>query len=204
MKQSLSRLLALALLAVAALSGCASGYLLDNNVQSFSGLATLPASPTYRFERLPSQVSEPFQAQLEAMADPALFNAGLRRDDGSPKFSVQLKVRLQRAFSPWADPWDDWRWGWGGRHGFMGPGFGFWGRMEPSWFHREVEVVVRDLASNRVVFESRAVNDGPLSDNGAVIPAMFAAALQGFPNPPQGMRRVNVQIGGRPAAVPMR
>jgi len=27
-----------------------------------------------------------------------------------------------------------------------------------------------------------------------VLPVMFQAALQGFPNPPQGLRRVNIEI----------
>ncbi len=78
------RLVGLLVLAAAALSGCATSYMLDNNVQSFSSLAALPAQPTYRFDRLPSQQAFQFQGQIEAMADPALFKAGLRRDDAAP------------------------------------------------------------------------------------------------------------------------
>ena len=187
----------LAVLAVA-LSGCATGYLLDNQVQAFSSLPTLPAQPTYRFERLLSQQAHPAQAELEALADPALHRAGLRRDDAAPKYSVQVGARIQRVVSPWADPWDPWGWGWGGGWGIHGHGIGLWGpfpRMEQPWYQREVSVLVRDLASNRVVFESRAANEGPWLDNGAVLPAMFEAAMQGFPNPPQGPRRVDIQVG---------
>jgi hypothetical protein len=36
---------------------------------------------------------------------------------------------------------------------------------------------------------------GPWLDHNAVFAAMFEAALQGFPNPPAGPRRVAVQIG---------
>jgi hypothetical protein len=195
-----------AALAAALLAGCASGYVLENRVQAFSGLTALPATPTYRFERLPSQAAAPGQAQVEAFADPALFKAGLRRDDAAPKLSVQVSARVQRAVSPWGDPfYDPWGWGWGGgwmggpRHGWgMGAAFPL-SRSDP-WFHREVGVVVRDLGSNKVVFESHAVNDGPMLDDTAVLPAMFEAAMQGFPNAPQGPRRVDIQVGGESRA----
>ena len=103
MRCSMLRLLGGAVMAVWLLTGCASGYLLDNNVQSFSQLTALPAQPTYRFERLPSQ-QDPWHAQLEAMADPALHKAGLRRDDANPRYSVQVGAQLQRVLSPWAEP----------------------------------------------------------------------------------------------------
>src|SRR5688500_14935898 len=94
------RSVALSGVAAALLSGC-STYMLDNNVQSCSGLQALPANPTYSFERLPSQANQPGQAQLEALADPALFQAGLRRDDASPRYTVQVSARVQRVLSPW-------------------------------------------------------------------------------------------------------
>ena len=82
-----------AAVAALALSGCATGYLLDNTVQSFSQLPALPAQPTYRFERSLSQQVDPAQQALEALADPALHRAGLRRDDASPRYSVQVLAR---------------------------------------------------------------------------------------------------------------
>lgn len=194
------RLFGVLVLSAAALSGCATSYVLDNSVQSFSGLTALPAQPTYRFDRLPSQQAFQFQSQVEAMADPALFKAGLRRDDSAPQLGVQVTARVQRALSPWTDPWDGWGgWGgWGGRWGRWGGGFGVGGsfpRMEQPWYHREVGIVVRDLPTNRVVYETHAVNDGPWSDNATVFPAMFDAAIQGFPNAPAGARRVTVKVG---------
>lgn len=193
------RVVSMVVLVAAMLSGCATGYLLDNSVQSFSSLAALPAQPAYRLERLPSQQAFPLQTQVEAMADPALFKAGLRRDDAAPQFSVQVTARVQRALSPWADPWDRW----GGVGGWGGGGWGRWGggfggpfpRMDQPWFHREVGIVMRDLSSNRVVYETHAVNDGPWGDNASVFPAMFDAALRGFPNPPAGVRQVSIQVG---------
>ena len=207
MKRLLSRTVLLPALAAAVLlSGC-STYLLENNVQSFSGLPTLPATPTYTFERLPSQANQPAQAQVEALADPALFKAGLRRDDAAPRYTVQVSARVQRVLSPWYDPWDH-PWGgfgpWPGHfaHGHPRVGLGLgWGgpffpRSDQIWFQREVAVLVRDKASNQIVYETRAASDGPFIDNAVVLPAMFDAALQGFPTPPQGVRRVNIQLGG--------
>jgi len=196
--RSVLRLAGAALFAgiVALLSGCATGYLLDNNVQSFSHLAAVPATATYRFDRLPSQVADPVQSQLEAMADPALHKAGLRRDDAQPQYSVQVSARVERTLSPYADPWDRFGFGWGlhGRRWGLGGAFG---RMESPWYRREVAIIVRELSNNRVVYETRAANDGPWSDNSSVLPAMFEAALQGFPNAPQGVRRVDIQVGAR-------
>jgi hypothetical protein len=170
--------------------------MLDNEVRSFSSLPAVPANPAYRFERLPSQQHEQ-QTQIEAWADPALFRAGLKRDDAAPRYSVQVAARVQRILSPWADPWD----GWGGGMGlFAAPG-PYWmspfGRMEQPWYRREASVILRELATQKVVYESHAVSDGPWTDNAAVIPAMFDAALQGFPVAPQGVRRVNIQVPAR-------
>ncbi len=185
--------------AILVLAGCASTYKLDNQVQSFSHLPAMPTQPSYRFERSLSQQADPAQQALEALADPALHRAGLRRDDAAPRYSVQVSARTERSLSPYADPWGPWGWGgWGvglgGRHFGLGIG-GPWPRGDSYWFHREVSVIVRELASNKVVYETRAVNDGPWLDNNAVLPAMFEAAMQGFPNPPPGPRRVDIQVG---------
>lgn len=197
MTSSWMRLIGAAVFAVSALSGCATSFLLDNNVQTFSSLPALPANPSYRLERLPSQQS-PLQARIEALADPALFNAGLRRDDAHPAYSVQVSARVQRTLSPWADPWNGWGGSFGFGYGVAGSGVGFMApfpRMEQPWYQREVAVILRDLASGKVVYETHAVSDGPWGDNSSVLPAMFQAALQGFPTAPAGTRRVNIQVG---------
>jgi hypothetical protein len=181
------------------LTGCATSYKLDNQVRSFSQLPAMPAQPSYRFDRSLSQQVDPAQQALEALADPALHKVGLRRDDSAPRYSVQVSARTERTLSPYADPWGPWGWGgWGlgfhGRH--MGLGFGGpWPRTDSYWFHREVTVIVRELPTHRVVYETHAVNDGPWLDNRAVLPAMFEAAMQGFPNPPAGPRRVDILVG---------
>jgi hypothetical protein len=193
MKSTISKLLGLAAF-VALLAGCAGTYVLDNTVQSFSQLGAPPTPATYRYERLPSQ-QVVNQAELEALADTALFQAGFRRDDAAPRYSVQIDARLTEVASPWGDPWGPgirWGFGFGRRHshvGVMSP-------PEPPWYHREVGIVVRELSSNRVVYETRASNSGPWRDSARVLPAMFQAAMQGFPTPPAGPRVVNVQIPG--------
>jgi hypothetical protein len=206
--KSVLRSVAIMGIAAVLLAGCATSYRLDNTVQAFSGLQALPASPTYRFERLPSQVAQPGQDQLEALADPALFKAGLRRDDATPKYTVLVTARVTRVISPWTDPWGyPYGWRMGVRYGGWGPrwglGAGFGGPLpynDQPWFIREVGVLVRDVGSNKVVFESHASNDGPWLDNSVALAAMYDAALQGFPNPPQGPRRVDIVVGGKQVA----
>ena len=185
------------------LAGCAS-YRMDNTVQAFSGLQVLPPNPTYRFERLPSQVGQPMQDQLEAQADPVLYRAGLRRDDASPRYAVLVNASFQQAQSPWPEPGMSSvgiGLGVGGHGGGIGLGVGglFPGGMQQPWYQRQVSVLLRDIASGRVVFETHANNSGPWLDPAAAVGAMLDAAMQGFPNPPPGVRRVDLNLGAPPA-----
>jgi hypothetical protein len=204
-------------LAAAFLTGCATSWTVDSNVSTFSRLGGAPpAAPTYRFERLPSQqAQEASQLELEALAAIALAEVGLKRDDAAPRYSAQIMARVSVEVSPWGDPWAYSGWGpryygYGGfgygrpwpygyaRGGWYG-GWGGWygGPYAPAynpWYTREVSVVLRELPGNQVVYETRAANDGPYSANLPVFGAMFRAAMQGFPNPPAGMRRVDVVI----------
>jgi hypothetical protein len=194
------RLFGSAAVAAVLLSGCAGGFLLDNQVEAFSKLAAMPPQPTYRFDRLPSQNFNPSQPALEALADPALHKAGLRRNDADPRYSVQVSAITQQSISPYVDPWS---YGGGlgvgyGRGGGVGISLGgpLYPRMNELWFHREVRVIVRDLSTSQVVFETHATNDGPWLDNRAILPVMFEAAMNGFPTPPPGPRRVDIHVGG--------
>lgn len=200
--------LAVVLLAIG-LTGCATRWVVDSDVRSFSSMAGVPTGASYRFERLPSQqVDEAAQQQLEAMAGAALDAVGLRHDDNAPQLSALIGARVTPELSPWADPWlvgGPWP-GWGyGRWG-PGPGWGpggwygagwygpAFGPPPTPWFAREVSIVLRELPSNRVVYETHARNDGPYSNSARILPVMFQAALQGFPNPPQGVRRVDIEL----------
>ncbi|WP_431275222.1 DUF4136 domain-containing protein [Variovorax ureilyticus] len=199
-----------ALAVTVSLTGCATRWVVDSDVRSFSEIGTVPADATYRFERLPSQqYDEAAQLRLEAMAGPALEGVGLRRDDAAPHYTAQIGARVTAEASMWVDPygspwwgpgpwgapgpWGPYHGGWGYGSGWSGPGW--WGPPPYNpWYSREVSIVLRELPSNRVVYETRARNDGPYNDSGAILPVMFQAALQGFPNPPKGERRVNLEI----------
>lgn len=193
----------LTLVASALLAGCATPLRMDNTVQSFSSLTEVPAGAGYRFERLPSQVNDPAQPRLEAIADAALARVGLRRDDAAPAYTVQAWGRMQYALSPWAQPrWGGWS-GWGGvgiggTYPGVGVGIGFpIGGIDSPWYRREVGLILREVASGRVVYETHAFHEGYWIDPARAWPAMFDAALQGFPRPPEGLRRVDVTITPR-------
>lgn len=212
---------ALAGLALTLLSGCASVYLVDNQVQSFArwsdttatpATATAPAAvpqapQSYRFERLPSQGTGPAAAgqdELEAMARAALTQVGWTLHDGPAPapWTVQVSagtVQLPRA--PWDDPWYGY---WGGlgfpRHDYAitASGHIIWSplflRMEMPYYKREVSLVVRHTASARVVYESRAAHEGRWNSTPKLWGAMLDAALRDFPAPPDGVRQVNIEV----------
>lgn len=189
------------------LGGCASVYRVDNQVQSFaswtpSGPAvTAPAAPqSYRFDRLPSQhegAAKTAQDQLEALARVALSRQGwnLAEASATPPWTVQVAggtLRLPRA--PWEEPWD----GLGGGFGLYG-GHGFWGtsmflRMDLPYYERQVSLVVREGATGRVVYETRARHDGRWASSPELWGAMLEAALRDFPQPPAGPRQVDIDL----------
>jgi hypothetical protein len=191
--------------AVAVLTGCTGMRLVDSEVQAFSTLPPgqpLAAGSGYRFERLPSQAASGGQARLEALAEPALARVGLPRNDAAATHSVLVDARAQSyLIDAWgnrrADPW--WPYGHAG-HGQLAIGRG--GSMVGLGLHfpprtiylREVSLVLRELRGGKVVYETRAVHDGPWHDTDTVLGAMFEAALRDFPHPPTGVRRVDVEI----------
>jgi hypothetical protein len=196
MKRTLGAIL---LAAGTLLTGCATSWVVDSDVRTFSSLRAVPTGgAAFRFERLPSQQSYgEQQAQVEAMVQQSLSKVGFRRDDAAAKYAVQTGARVQRERSPWDDPWGGW--GFPGRD-YVVTGTGHviplspFPRMEQPWYRREVSIIIRDLGNNQVVYETHAAHDGPWADSAAVLPVMFDAALQGFPNAPPGVRKVNVTI----------
>lgn len=169
--------------------------LVDNQVNAYAP-ASVPAGSRYRFERLPSQQANPAQDRLEAMAEQALAQVGMKRDDAIARYSVQVSA-TQRAQQAVLDrPALGWNLGWMFGNGGISVGGGglYPGLDARTSYWREVGLIVRERATQAVVFESRAVNDGPWSDSAAILPAMLDAALQGFPNPPAGERRVSIEI----------
>jgi hypothetical protein len=178
------------------LSGCASTRLVDAQVNSFAP-QTIAAGASYQFERLPSQAAHPEnQNKLEALAQQALSKVGLVQQDAAP-LRVQVTAgQLQETL--FTD--DDIHFGAGSGwmfshhpHGLGHRGVLFPGLDTQTSYLRHVSVLIRD-GNGAVLFESHASNDGPWSDTEAVFGAMLDAALDGFPVPPAGVRRVNIEI----------
>jgi predicted small secreted protein len=193
------------------LGGCASVRLIDNQVQSFSKLGTLSSPATYRFERLPSQLDDPKQSVIERMAAQALEKVGLQLADStntstvaSPTpYTVQISARSERddAANPHALLYSDPFFGLASRPRATHPGVGFYGSLfwvapvfPPPYYRREVSLLLRETQGNTVVYETSARHDGPWHDTEHIFPAMFAAALQDFPNPAPGERLVGIEI----------
>jgi hypothetical protein len=200
MKRTLTFLLVL--LGAALLGGCATSRIVDSEVTAFSSWPAAPAVPgtSYRFERLPSQQGlDGQQERIEAIAQGALARVGLVLVPDSARLSVQVSASTQRV-QRFVD--DGFLLGGPGVYGGYGyGGFGYGGpfgapfnRFGELYYLREVSLQVRELASNKVVYETKARHDGPWSDTFTLLPAMFEAALLGFPQPPPGTRRVDVTL----------
>lgn len=193
---------AMAALALSLLTGCASMRLIDSDVVSVaavpSGMSLQGAK--YRFERLPSQVHNPEAGLAERQAQAAMTAVGLVRDDAGASLSVMVGFSgAQYLADPWGRPLAP---GWTpygniaigsgfGSHIGLGMGMRF---PPPTHYRREVSLIMRDLKSGQVVYETRASHSGPWSDSVPIFGILFQAALANFPNPPAGPRRVNIEL----------
>jgi hypothetical protein len=187
---------------VLALTGCSTVRRMDADVLS---VAAVPAGMNlegarYRFERLPSQINNPQAALAEQQAQEALALAGLVRDDAHASVSVLVGVRGSeyildawgRPVPPGWVPHGSIYWGYGG---FPRWGVGMSMRLPPpTYYRREVSLLMRNLQSGLVVYETRAAHDGPWSDDQNLYPTLFRAALANFPTPPAGLRKVFIDI----------
>ena len=192
-----------------ALSGCAMTRIIDSEVQSFTAAVPAVSPALYRFERLPSQGNAPAQDSIEAQAAVALAKVGLTRAPlvsgaisgtaaaaPSALYAVQVHLQISAILSPYSDPYYGGIWSRrGSRH---------WGglalNIEPSWYRHSVRLLLRDSASGQVAYETMASFDGPWGDSARLLPAILDAALQGYPNPPGGPRKVVIELpGGQPA-----
>ena len=177
--------------AAAVLAGCSTGpRIVEGQVQSFSTLAAMPAPATYRLERLPSQQTPSFEP-IAALAEQALARVGLTRDDAAPRLLVQIGVQADTV--PRYDPYPAWGFG-----GWYGRGWGMQGTWRfgelPPLHRRAVSLMVRDAATQTVVYETSAVHEDVWVSDPAVYGVLFDAALNGFPKPPQGPRQVRIPL----------
>ncbi len=161
------------------------------------------------------------QSKLEGMAALELAKYGFKPQPESgtaAKFSVQITGRIQRlergpfdsgysGYGPWGGHGHGYGYGHGHRPigGLPGRDYVVTGQgrviylpvlpnIPPPWYVREISLIIRDATDGKVVYETKAQHDGRWADDEAVLPAMFAAAMQGFPRPPQGKRMVNIEI----------
>jgi hypothetical protein len=194
--------MALAALALTLLTGCVSMRLIDSDVVS---VAAVPPGMSmqgakYRFERLPSQVHNPEAGLAEQQAQAAMTAVGLVRDDAVASLSVMVGFSGSRYLAdPWGRPMGQ---GWT-PYGSIAIGSGLDPRIglgvgmrfpPPTHYNREVSLILRDLKSGQVVYETRASHSGPWNDSVPVFATLFQAALANFPNPPAGPRRVNIEL----------
>lgn len=147
----------------------------------------LPPGLGYRHERLPSHAMRPDLVQLEGVADAVLARAGLRRDDRNARLAIQVTVSQDAmAYGPaWGPSWMSVGVGGGGHRGGGGIGLSFpvgGATVVPA---ERVDVLLRDLASGQVVFQSVA-SGSP----GASAALLLEAALRDFPYAPPGTRVV--------------
>ena len=188
------------------LTGCAGVYRVDNQVQSFPGWAqggaqAVPVAPQrYRFERLPSQragTAAGAQDDLEALARTALARAGwtpAEADTHAP-WTVQVSAStLQRPRAPWEEPWGGLGTGIGVHLGHPGWGGSLFLRSDMPYYEREVSLVIREVASGQVVYETRARHDGRWASSPPLWGAMLDAALRDFPQPPAGPREILIDL----------
>lgn len=184
------------LLMVFLISGCASMRLIDTQVNSFAP-QVIAAGASYQFERLPSQMADPVnQAKLEKLAEQALAKVGLKRQNAAPLLVQVSAVQRQENTFNQSGVGIGWGLGWvlgNGTISIGNRGALFPGLETQTTYWRQVSLIMRN-ASGAVMFESHVSHEGIWSDGEVVLAAMLDAALQGFPTPPAGVRRVNIEI----------
>ncbi len=203
MKRSISAIFSVAVMALF-MVGCSTTRVLENEVTAFYNWNAAPPTPgtAYRFERLPSQqVIGAQQDYVEERARTALAKVGMQMNPATARYSVQVRVSTQVIERL---PYDG-----AGYDGFgfatpgvflgggsQGAAFGlsFPMRFSEPYYRRELTLLMSDLGTHQVVFETRALSDGVQGETLSVLSAMLDAALRGFPQPPPGPYRVNVQI----------
>ena len=204
MKRALAAIFSVAWLGLF-MAGCSGLQVIENNVTAYHTWNAAPPAPgtPYRFERLPSQqVTAAYQNRVEDMARTALAKVGMELNPAAPRFSVQVRVITQVIEPvPYGPGYDGFGFGMpgvflggGNRGAAFGMSFPLGYSMPSPYFHRDLTLLVRDLGTNQIVFETRVTNDGIRNETPAVLSAMLDAALQGFPQPPPGPRRINTQI----------
>lgn len=186
-----------------ALSGCAALRSLSTEVSSFGEWPAERQAGTYAFERLPSQQAQAAETELlENAARPALAKAGFKpaAEGQAPDVLVQVGARDSRTISsPWDDPiW--WRGGFGyWRHGpWLAPRWNLSMRYDFPRYESQVALLLRDRASGKPLYETRASAETGSRAGVELYSALFQASLMDFPRLGMNPRRVVVEVGSAP------
>jgi len=182
------------------LTACSGMRIVDSDVTVFSAWTAAPPTPgtPFRFERLLSQTTATEQDRIEALATTSLSKVGMALSPLEARYSVQVLLATD-IVQRYPDPGFGFGFGGSGVFASGGSRGSLIGLSHPigfgqSYYKRSLGILMRDLTSQQVVFESRALHEGVWNDGFAVLPAMLDAALLGFPQPPAGSRRINVEI----------
>lgn len=206
------------------LSGCSSVRIIESQVQTSPQWAAVsgggasvsssaPAKALFRLERLPADVNNLQAGWAEVELENALLPLGWTRNDVDAQYSVWVGVRTAEFIAdawgrPVRGPWVN--------HVFVSVGSGYRPRgvganvawniglpvysgMRPGFppavgYAQEVSIIIRDLKTSQVVYQTKATHDGPWADHQNILRALISAALQGFPNPQVLQRRVDISI----------
>lgn len=203
MKQALAAIFSVAALAFF-VTGCSTVQVVESDVTAFYSWSAAPPAPgtPYRFERLPSQQIVGVQHDaVEGLARNALARVGMELMPAGARYSVQVSVGTQvierlpyngAGYDGFGFPANGVFLGGGNRGAALGMSFPM--LYSEPYYRRELTLLLRDLGSGQVVFETHATSDGVQYETLAVLSAMLDAALNGFPQPPAGPRRINIQM----------
>ena len=191
------------LAAGALLAGCAGLRSVSSEVSSFGEWPDGRSAGSYAFERLPSQQAQAAETEmLESAARPALEKAGFKPAAAGeqPDVLVQVGARDSRfVTSPWDDPlW--WRGGFGyWRHGpWVSPRWNLGMRYDFPRYESQVALLLRDRASGKPLYETRAATESGSRADAALYGALFQASLMDFPRLGMNPRRVVVELPPSP------
>ena len=186
---------AMVLAAALLLGGCAMTRMIDSEVQSYLGAAGAQTGATYRFERLPSQQGgQASQEALEAITERVLGQHSLTRNDSEARYSVQISVDVVQYQREPRYP-----------QVFGGVFVAHDGSlrhrppmmvmvMEPPWYRHTVHLLMRDVATGQMAYETHAAHEGPWSDTGNLLPAILEAALRNYPQASPQLHTVVVEL----------
>ncbi len=208
--------LAFATACLSLLSGCSSMRVIESKVQTSTQWTTAaPTQALFRLERLPADAHNLQAGWAEVELESALAPLGWTRNDAQAQYSVWIGVRAAEFIAdPWGRPVQG-PWvsqvhvsmgnGYRPRGTGVGVGWGIGmsnvpypgvrpGFPAPLGYTQEVSILIRDLQTSNVVYQTKATHEGPWADHATIVRVMIGAALQGFPSPSAVKRSVNTSI----------